>query len=100
MPARVASRDRSGADRRLDADAAALRGHHQIEAAEDHWQRQPLAHVEAGILEDGPPELRVRFADELHAETEQAIEEEESADELARFVPRLRLPEHPPQDAE
>ena len=47
--------------RRLDADAALLRGQHQVEAAEDHRQRQPLAHVEARRLgESGSAAGRAR----------------------------------------
>ena len=55
--------------------------------------------MQAGRL-DERNELLVGFADELDGEAEQAVEKDEGADELARLVAGLRLPEHPPQDAE
>ena len=45
-------------------------------------------------------QLRVGLADELDGEAEQAVEEDEGADELARLVAGLGLPEHPPEDDE
>src|SRR4051794_27426497 len=45
-------------------------------------------------------ELAIRLPDELNAEAEQAVEEDEGADELARLVARLGLPEHPREDRE
>src|SRR5690348_7820548 len=45
-------------------------------------------------------QLLVGLADELDAEAEQAVEEQEGADELARLVPRLGPPEHPGENSE
>src|SRR3982750_2930987 len=45
-------------------------------------------------------ELGVGLADELNAEAEDAVEEDEGADELARLVAGLRFPEHPGEDRE
>ena len=45
-------------------------------------------------------QLLVGLADELDAEAEAAVEEDEGADELARLVARLGLPEHEGEDAE
>src|SRR6185437_2241191 len=45
-------------------------------------------------------ELRVGLTDELHAEAEDSVEEDERADELAGFVARLGLPEHEGENAE
>ena len=92
-------RYRCSSDRRLDPDPPLRRGQHQVEPAEDHRQRQPLAHVEVRRLRERD-ELLVRLTDELDAEAEQAVEEQEGADELARLVPRLGLPEHEGEDAE
>ena len=77
-----------------------LRGQHQVEAAEDHRQRQPLAHVQVRSPGRTAIELAVRLADELDAEAEAAVEEDERADELARLVSRLGPPEHPGEDGE
>ena len=91
--------DALGAGRRLDPLAAPLGGEHQIEPAQDHRQRQPLAHVETGRRGEAD-QLRVRLADELDAEADQAVDEDEGADELARLIARLGLPEHQAEDAE
>src|SRR6185295_9839342 len=45
-------------------------------------------------------QLLIRLADELDAEAERAVEKQERADELARFITRLASPEHPGEDCE
>jgi hypothetical protein len=45
-------------------------------------------------------ELAVRLADELDAEAEDSVEEDERTDELARLVARVGPPEHEGEDAE
>src|SRR5690349_6418919 len=84
---------------RLHAITPALGGPHQPCAQDDHWQRQPLAHVQARRLSEAD-ELRVRLTNEFDQEAEDSIEEDEGPNELARLVPGLRPPEHPREDRE
>ena len=59
-----------------------------------HWPMcRPVAWAKAD-------QLRIRLADELDAEAEQAVEKDEGADELARLIARLGPPEHEPEDRE
>src|SRR5436305_5303335 len=91
LPSREALSDALRAGGRLDARAALARRQHQPQAGDDHRQRQPLAHVQPGRLRERD-KLLVGLADELDSETEQAVEEQEGADELARIVPCLGPP--------
>ena len=43
-------------------------------------------------------EARVRLANELDGEAGEAVAEDEGADELARLVARVGLPEEEPED--
>src|SRR5438046_2103091 len=53
--------------------------------------------MEAGRLGEAD-QMGVGLADELEAEADEAVAEDEGADELARLVAGARFPEHPDQD--
>src|SRR3954469_15475452 len=97
--ARPGSGNTLGAGDRLHAPAAALGRGDEVEAPGDHRQRQPLAHVKVGRLGE-MAELVVGLAVEFDEDAAEAVAGEEQADELARLVARVGLPERPGEDRE
>src|SRR3546814_13618023 len=96
---KVSSTDTRAARDGFHADAAALRRDDQVEAAQDHRNAQPLAHVQPGAGGEFH-ELGVRLPQIFDPEAEDAVTEQGDADQDAAPVAARVPPEGEGEDQE